>query len=148
MLRTTLRTLALIALCAAPAASAAIEYRATARTAILYAAPAEDSEKLFILAQGTPVEIVVERENWVRVREPGGALSWIQRSALAEHRTVMVTADSAVVRERPQGDAPAVLEAARDVVLELVAPPEQGWIQVRHRDGARGYLRVTEVWGL
>lgn len=145
---TTLRRCAVIALCTLPATAAAIDYRAVANTAILYASPAEDSEKLYILATGTPVEIVVEREQWVRVREPGGALNWLQRTALAEHRTVMVTSESALVRERPNTDARPILEAARNVVFELIGAPENGWIEVRHQDGLSGYLRVTEVWGL
>lgn len=145
---TTFRCCAAIALGALPATAAAIDYRAVAHSAILYASPAEDSEKLYILAAGTPVEIVVEREQWVRVREPGGSLNWLQRTALAEHRTVMITAESALVRERPNADARPVFEAARNVVLDLIGAPESGWIEVRHQDGQSGFLRVTEVWGL
>ncbi|WP_232516411.1 SH3 domain-containing protein [Thauera sinica] len=27
-------------------------------------------------------------------------------------------------------------------------PPAEGWAKVRHTDGASGYVRVNEVWGL
>lgn len=143
------RSAALAAVLALPAALAhAIEFRSVSEPAILFDTPSEKGKRLFIVTPGTPVEVVVDLDNWVKVRDAGGAITWIERSALSPQRTLMVTADSAVVRQHPERDAPAVFEAARDVVLELAAPPADGWVQVRHRDGASGYVRVTEVWGL
>jgi hypothetical protein len=33
-------------------------------------------------------------------------------------------------------------------LLELVDLDRIGWVHVRHRDGATGYVRLTEVWGI
>lgn len=126
----------------------AMEFRSVGEPAILFDTPSQQGKRLFIVAAGTPVEVVVDLDDWVKVRDAGGAITWIERRALSPQRTVMITAASAVVRQRPQDDAPAVFEAARDVVLELAAAPVNGWAQVRHRDGASGFIRVTEVWGL
>jgi SH3-like domain-containing protein len=136
------------ALTLAAAAAHAIEFRSVSEAAILYDSPSQQGKRLFIVSAGTPVEVVVDLDNWVKVRDAGGAITWIERRALSPQRTLMVTAASAVVRQRPERDAPPVFEAARDVVLEMAAPPAGGWVQVRHRDGASGFVRVTEVWGL
>ena len=48
--------------------------------------------------------------------------------------------------ERP--DAPIVAELDKWVVLEFVEPASPGWAKARHRDGATGYVRSTQVWGL
>jgi hypothetical protein len=43
-----------------------------------------------------------------------------------------------------------VLEVAADVVLDVVEPAATGsggWLRVRHRDGAGGFVRITQVWG-
>lgn len=126
----------------------AIEYRSVAAPAILYDAPSEKGKRLFIVAPGTPVEVVVTLDKWIKVRDPGGAITWIDRRALAAKRTVLVTAARTLVRRQAADSAPPVFEATKDVVLELTDPPAEGWAKVRHADGASGYVRVNEVWGL
>ncbi|MBN8441105.1 MAG: hypothetical protein J0M28_05295 [Thauera sp.] len=126
----------------------AIEYRSVAAPAILYDAPSEKGKRLFIVAPGTPVEVVVTLDKWIKVRDPGGSITWIERRALAAKRTVQVTAPRAAVRRQASESAPLAFEASKDVVLELTDAPTEGWAKVRHTDGAVGYVRVTEVWGL
>jgi len=134
---------------ALPAAFAyGIEYRSVKEPAILFDAPSEKGKRLFIVTPGTPVEVVVSLDKWVKVREPGGAISWIERRALGDQRTVMVVATRTAARQRAAASAPVAFEVIKDVVLELTGPPSDGWVPVRHKDGASGFLRVTEVWGL
>jgi SH3-like domain-containing protein len=138
---------ALAALLAASPASA-IEYRSVSSHAILFDAPSTGARPLFILSPGTPVEVVVESGAWVRVRDLSGAMNWLEGAALSPQRTLMVTADLAAIRSAPDHGAAIAFEARRDVVLDLLAPPQAGWAHVRHRDGQTGYVRITEVWGL
>ncbi|HRP75455.1 MAG TPA: SH3 domain-containing protein [Rhodocyclaceae bacterium] len=125
-----------------------IEFRSVSEAAILFDTPSDQGKRLFIVSPGTPVEVVVNLDKWVKVRDSGGSLTWIERDKLGSQRTLIVTAPSAVVRQRPESEAPVVFEATRAVVLELATPPVAGWVQVRHRDGAAGFLRISEVWGL
>lgn len=138
-------TLALASLCGL---AQAIEYRSVAEPAILYDTPSDKGNKLYIIGAGTPVEVVVSLDKWVKVRDPGGALTWIERKSLADKRTLIVTAARAAVRQQPATDAAVVFEAAKDVILESTGTPADGWIKVKHADGASGFVRVTEVWGL
>lgn len=150
-MRTSLVSASGLALCAGllfAGHAAAIEYRSVASPAILYDSPSDKGKKLFIIAPGTPVELIVSLDKWVKVRDPGGAIAWMGRGALATQRTVLVTVPRIVVRRQPAETAPPVFEAVKDVVLELVEPPVNGWIRVRHADGASGHVRVSEVWGL
>lgn len=132
----------------AAGAQAAIKFNSVAEPAVLYETPSAQGRKLFIVSPGTPVEVVVELDQWVKVRDPSGSINWIQRSALRNERTVMVTAEKATARQSPETGAGVSFEAVRNVVLDLVGQPSNGWIQVRHQSGTVGYLRVTEVWGL
>jgi hypothetical protein len=34
------------------------------------------------------------------------------------------------------------------VLLQIVEPPAEGWLKVRHRDGQEGFIRVAHVWGV
>ena len=86
----------------AGAPSHALEYRSVATPAILYDAPSDQGRKLYIIAKQTPVEVVVSLEKWVKVRDMGGGLTWIERSRLSEHRTLQVSAARATVRQKPE----------------------------------------------
>ncbi len=148
-MRRTLRNAALACtLALAGGAAQAIEYRSVAEPAILFDSPSVQGKRLFIIAPGTPVEVVVVLDKWVKVRDQGGAITWIESRQLADKRTVIVSAPRATVRRSADDNSPAAFEVAKDVVLDLAAPPTNGWVSVRHRDGASGFLRVTEVWGL
>ncbi|MDX5364335.1 MAG: hypothetical protein LPJ91_09300 [Pseudazoarcus pumilus] len=127
---------------------ASLKFNSVAEPALLYDTPSAQGRKLFIISPGTPVEVVVELDQWVKVRDPSGSINWIQRSALRKERTVMVTVDQAAARISPDTGSGISFEATRSVVLDLVSEAGNGWIQVRHQNGTVGYLRVTEVWGL
>jgi len=135
-------------LLAFPPLVSAVDYRSIRDPAILYDTPSEQGRPLFIVSPGTPVEVVVVLDKWVKIRDASGAITWIPGAALSDKRTVMVTSNQATIRQRPAADAPLVFEAARDLVLEVRGEAVSGWLPVRHQDGASGYIRVTEVWGL
>lgn len=140
--------LVLLGALAGPLFAQGIEYRSAGTATVLRDAPSPQGRALFMLRPGTPVEIVVAQDGWLRVRESGGTLSWVERSALSTRRTVMITAERATIRRTPREDAPPSFEAVRNVVLELLGPPALGWAQVRHADGLEGFVRAAEVWGL
>ena len=134
-----------LALCAAPAA--ALDFRSVADNAvILYDGPTAKSSKLFVVNKGYPFEVVVTVEGWVKVRDANGAFSWVEAARLTDKRTVMVKVPVAEVRVKPEDAAPVVFQAQQNVLLEVVNVAGS-WIQVRHRDGGTGYVKVQQVWG-
>jgi len=136
--------LALLASCAARAS----EYRSVVDdAAILYDAPSKAARPLYVVSRNYPLEVIVNLESWVKVRDHLGALSWIERRALSERRMLLVTAPVAQVRQRPEDSAPIAFGAAQFVTLELLEPAAGGWLHVRHPDGAAGYVRAAQVWG-
>jgi SH3-like domain-containing protein len=138
--------LALLVLLAAPAWG--LEYRTTARAAILYDAPSAASNRLAVVGGKVPLEVIADSGDWVKVRDANGHLSWIEKSALGTSRSVMVKVEESIVRQQPEPDAVPVFRAARGVLLDALGEPTAlGWLQVRHVDGLRGWLRTYEVWG-
>jgi SH3-like domain-containing protein len=93
------------------------------------------------------VELIASDGTWVKVRDVSGELAWIDKKALSENRTVVVTAPVADVREKADDQAPLAFRAQQGVLLELLDMDLIGWVHVRHRDGATGYVRLSEVWG-
>ncbi|MBX3661411.1 MAG: hypothetical protein KF804_03055 [Burkholderiales bacterium] len=130
-----------------PVAAVAADFRSVAEpAAVLYDAPSSKSRKLFIVNRGYPLEVVVQVEGWVKVRDAAGALSWIESKSLDNTRNVLLRG-ATTVRQKPAADAPAAFEGQRDLLLELVEGASAGWIHVRHRDGTAGYVRAADVWG-
>lgn len=115
--------------------------------AILYDAPSQMAKKLYLIRAQTPVEVVVRLEGWFKVRDAEGTLAWIEAAQLAERRTVMVIAARGELRQADRDDAPVVASLDKWLVVDYLAPAAPGWVRVRHRDGATGFVRSTQVWG-
>lgn len=138
-----------LALAGFAAPASAIDYKAVdPAAAILYDTPSTKGKKLFLLRRYTPVEVIVSVDGFTKVREPEGAIGWVEKAALSERRQVLVTAAKAQVRVDANADAALVFEAEKGVALELVEPAKDGWAKVRHVSGPAGMVRVTQVWGL
>ena len=128
--------------------ASALEYRSTGRAALLYDAPSTAAGKLAVAGSGLPLEVVVDTEAWVKVRDYTGRLAWIEKSALGGARSVMVKAETSAIRQQPRADADIVFRAARGVLLEVTGEPDAyGWLPVKHADGLSGWLAAHEAWG-
>jgi|JI8StandDraft_1071087.scaffolds.fasta_scaffold585466_2 SH3-like domain-containing protein len=142
-------TLLALSLLGAAIPALAVDFRSVdVPAAILYDAPSQKGKKLYLIKAQTPVEVVVRLEGWSKVRDAEGTLAWIESRSLAEKRTLVVTTAPAQIRQAAQPDAAVVAELDKWVAVEFVEPAAAGWAKVRHRDGATGYIRSTQVWGL
>jgi SH3-like domain-containing protein len=126
----------------------AAEFRSVQESAaVLYDAPSRAATPLFVVQRNYPLEVIVNLDAWIKVRDHAGALSWVEKKALGDKRMVLVTGASAEVRMRAEEGAPAAFVAAQNVALELVEVTPNGWLRVRHADGAAGFVRAAQVWG-
>lgn len=132
-----------------PAPSWALEFRSVAadRT-VMYDAPSLHGKKLYLASRYYPVEVIVDLESFAKVRDVAGGLAWVEKKNLAAKRMVLVNVPLADVRKTPDASAALVFQAERSVVLEVIENTANGWVKVRHADGALGYVRVSQVWGI
>ena len=141
---------ALLAL--AGGAAGAADFRSTTEAAALYDAPSIKAKPLYALGRDYPLEVIVSVEGWMKVRDAGGTVAWIEKKSVGEKRVLMVRASVADVLANPDAAAALVFKAEQNVLLELVDPAyattTPGWAKVRHRDGQVGYVRIQQVWGL
>ena len=136
--------------------AAAADFRVTAdQPTILYDGPSAKAKPLFLYGRDVPVELIVTVEGWSKVRDAGGTIGWIDRKGLSDKRMLVVRTPVADVRASGEDSAPLVFRAERDVLLELAEAATSasttsvpGWVKVRHRDGATGFIRVIQVFGL
>jgi SH3-like domain-containing protein len=142
------RAAAALALALASVPADAAEFRSLGeRPAILYDAPSVKADRLFVATRYYPFEVLVKLDQWTKVRDANGEVAWVENKALGDRQTVLVTVPLADVRAGPSANATLVFEAYKQVVLEVIEPPAEGWVKVRHRDGQQGYIRLAHVWG-
>lgn len=125
-----------------------LDYRSVNDAAVLYDAPSQKAKALFVIAPATPVELIVSLDAWVKIRDSKGDLAWIERRYLADRRTLQVRSEGAQVRSEASDAGRVVFETEPDVLLELIEAAPVGWARVRHRDGALGFVKAAQVWGL
>lgn len=138
---------AILLLLAAAGAQAAEYLSVNEDAAVLYDAPSREAKALYVVSRHYPLEVIVNLEAWVKVRDHAGALSWVEKKSLAPQRMVVVTAPSAQARVKPDENSPPAFLAVQFVVLELLGHAPGGWLRVRHPDGANGYVQTKLVWG-
>ncbi len=136
--------------------ASAAEFRSTGEAAtVLYDAPSLRAKPMFVLGRDVPLEVIVPVEGWIKVRDAGGTIGWVEKRTLVERRVLVVRVPLADVRAIPDDAAPIVFRAEQNVLLELAEPATSatttampGWVGVKHRDGQAGYVRITQVFGL
>ncbi len=129
-------------------AAQALDYVSVAdSTAILYDANSTKAKKLFVISRYTPLEKVVNLENWIKVRDSSGTMAWIERRAVSDKHYVVVTSALATVWKAPEPNAPALYQVGRSVAMESLGVNGGGWIKVRNQEGAIGYMKSVDVWG-
>ncbi|UXY15009.1 SH3 domain-containing protein [Chitiniphilus purpureus] len=126
----------------------AVEFRSAARHGVpLYQQPQAQAAKAFVLSRGTPVEVLTEQGEWLRVRDSAGSLAWARKGDLAATRTVQVLRLSAV-HLKPDSAASVVFRADKGLLLNLLDNTRTGWLRVKHQGGQEGFIRIEEVWGI
>jgi SH3-like domain-containing protein len=136
-------------LLAAPTLAAAAEFRSLGdRPAVLYDAPSVRADRLYVASRHYPFEVLVKLDQWTKVRDADGAVAWVENRSLGDRQTVIVTVPLADVRAGPNAQSALVFEAYKQVLLEVMEAPADGWVRVRHRDGQQGYIRVSHIWGV
>ena len=156
-----LRRTAAIAVAAVGAAALALplhaaDFRTTADApTVLYDAPSARARPQFVFGRDVPLEVLVAVEGWTKVRDVSGTIGWIANKSLADRRVLQVRVAAADVRATPDDAAPVAFRAGENVLLELAEQASSpgttatpGWVQVKHRDGAVGFVRVSQIFGL
>jgi len=144
-----MRSLAVSVLLVLAWPAAAGEFRSIAENGtLMYDAPSVRAKKLFVASRHYPVEVVINIDAWVKVRDQAGDLAWVERKTLSDKRTVIVTAAVADVRQTANDQAALVFQAQQGVALDVAESPAGGWIRVRHAEGQSGYVKISQVWGI
>jgi SH3-like domain-containing protein len=146
------RTAGLVLLCVLSGGAWAAEFHATTDVTVMYDAPSAKARPLFVLGRDIPLEMIVNVEGWMKVRDVGGTVAWVDKKSIGDKRMLVVRAPVADILANPVDTAQLVFKAEQHVLLEVAdtsyVTTTPGWVKVRHRDGQVGYVRIAQVWGI
>lgn len=111
------------------------------------AGPSEEHPILWTYtARGLPVQIVAETEDWRRICDPEGGLSWVKGSLLTGERKAMrLKEERLALRRRPDPEATVVAHLNPQAVAPLDRC-DKGWCRITVGD-RKGWAPENEIWG-
>jgi len=120
------------------------------KQAILFEGPSSTTEKIFIVTEGYPLEVLVSLKDWKKVKDHNGKISWIESKHTQNERTVLILKDDAVIFNQANDKSHKLANVDKFVVLKLNSSMFVGdWAQVKTQiEGLIGFINSREVWGL
>ena len=120
------------------------------KQAVLFEGPSKTTEKMYIVTEGYPLEVLVSLKDWKKVKDHNGKISWIESKNIHNERTVLITKDDAVIFNQANEKSHKLANVDKFVVLKLNSPILVGnWAQVKTQiEGLIGFINSSEVWGL
>ena len=112
------------------------------------AGPGDDHRLLWVYhAKGLPVQVVAETDEWRRVCDPDGGLSWVHKRTTDGRRSVMRTSPGpAAIRAAPRAGAPVLAYLAPRALADLDRCDKGGWCKVK-AGRASGWALASDLWG-
>ena len=110
--------------------------------------PGKDYATLYVYhSRGLPVQVVDETSEWRKICDPDGGVVWVASAMVDGRRTVMAQGQAALALRNGPDDAAAAAAYLRPRAIAALGRCRAGWCEV-NADGAAGWVRQTEVWGL
>ena len=110
--------------------------------------PGKDYPTVWVYhARGLPVQVVDETTDWRRICDPDGGAVWVASAMVDGRRTVMATAAASVALRTDPSDTGAAAAYLRPRAVADLGRCKGDWCEVS-ADGARGWVKSSEVWGL
>lgn len=121
------------------------EYMSVARNGInLRSGPNTNTNILFELPLGYPLEIIGKEGQWVKVSDYEGDKGYIQESLLSKTPYVIVKVKECNVRSGPSTKDPVVGNVAKEVIFQKVEQ-KGDWIKISHPQ-LTGWVQKALVW--
>lgn len=111
------------------------------------AGPSDDHRLLWVYhAKGLPVQVIAETEDWRRICDPDGQVSWVHRRTTDGRRTVMrLKPGPASILSSPKAQASVVAYLAPRA-LASIDRCNKGWCKVKV-GSIGGWMAASDLWG-
>jgi SH3-like domain-containing protein len=110
--------------------------------------PDLNSEVLFELFLGYPIQVEKQQNNWVYFTDWKNQAGWVFKPLVSKTQTAVILADSANIREGPSLKKPVVRKASKGDIYKIFGEKDD-WVQVGFylENEKIGWIRDDLVWG-
>jgi len=115
-------------------------------TVNMRAGPGTDSEVLWELQRGYPLQVVKRQGSWLEVRDFEDDRGWVSRSLVGRVPHMIVKVDHANIRSGP-GARYRVIGKAEYGELLRTLERRADWVRVRRAAGEIGWVARRLLWG-
>lgn len=114
--------------------------------------PSTKNGVLWEIGQGFPLQVVKRSGDWIQVKDFEGSVGWVRKDMVSNQSHVVVKANKGSgktvnVRSAPSTNGDVVATAIYAVCFKVVSQ-KNGWVQVEHANGVKGWIRKDLLWGL
>ncbi|GHT99135.1 hypothetical protein FACS1894126_5180 [Alphaproteobacteria bacterium] len=92
-----------------------------------------------------PVMVIAEFDQWRKIKFLDGTEGWVHQNMVSKKNTVIVTAENAVIYERPF-KSPPIAKVEKNVICRVLKK-ENNWIKVEVNK-IKGWIDASCVWGV
>jgi len=98
-------------------------------------------------ADGLPVQVVAETEEWRRICDPDGGVAWVNRSEIDGRRTLMSRSATGTPLRRTPSEAAQETGSLNPRALARLVRCKGDWCQVKV-GGVQGWMTTDQAWGV
>jgi SH3-like domain-containing protein len=110
--------------------------------------PGINSEVLFEVSLGYPIQVEKEKNNWVYFSDWKKQAGWVFKPLVSKTQTAVILVDEANIRKGPNLNTPIVMKASQGNIYKIFG--ERGdWIKIGYylENEKIGWIRDDLVWG-
>ena len=144
----TLAATCLMALGTVPAQAQPAQQMVSVKGSILNmrSGPSTNTEVLWELQRGYPLQVVQRKNRWVQVRDFEGDAGWVAASLTGRTPHHIVKVNNANVRKGPGTQHRIVGKASYGELLRT-KEKQGGWVRVERPSGTNGWISKKLLWG-
>ena len=107
---------------------------------------AMDSKVVAEVPPCSPLTVIEKGPDYYRVKDYRGRSGWVHRALLSNTPGVVVTGDSANVRQGPGTNHPVAFQLSKGMTAKSLEKQDK-WIHIQTIDGKQGWIADFLVWG-
>lgn len=110
--------------------------------------PALNSEVLFEVSLGYPIQVEKEKDNWVYFSDWKNQAGWVYKPLVSKAQTAVILVDDANIRKGPNLNTPIVMKVSQGNIYKIFG--EKGdWVKIGYylENEKIGWIRDDLVWG-
>jgi uncharacterized protein YgiM (DUF1202 family) len=105
-----------------------------------------DSKVVAKVALYTPLTIIEKSTDYYKVKDYRGRSGWVHRTLLSNTQGVVVTGDSANVRQGPGTNHSVVFQLSKGMTARLLEKQDK-WVHIQTADLKKGWIADFLIWG-